>query len=183
MGKLILLCILIAIGYFGYTKFFGPQARDSSEAIATYNKFADAMARNQYSQAKPFTSGAALAAVESEESTMTKNLVINPYAGSKEIANEARKEAGLAPLNDKQVTGVSMMNEMAGPVASTKFEVTKEQASGNSINLEVKGSVCRTQPGCMGARCTHCSQSQHTVEMCKASGSWSVCSFQVTPLN
>lgn len=182
MGKLILLLILAAAAYFGYTKFMGPHA-GASEAVAAYSQFADAMARNHYDQAKSLASGAALSTVESEESSMTKNLVINPYAGSKEVANEARAEAGLPAMKDKSVTGVTMLNEMAGPVASTKFESTSEKVSGDSASLTIKGSVCRQQPGCMGVRCTYCKQTQHTVEMCKVSGSWKVCSFQVADVN
>ena len=147
-----------------------------------YAKFADAVARNHFDEAKSLAQGQALSTVEEEESKLTKNLVINPYAGAKDFANEARNEAGLKPQNDKVVTGATLIDQMAGPIASTKFEVITEHLSGDSSSLEVKGNVCRQQPGCMGMRCTYCAPSQHTVEMCKNTVGWRVCGYKIVEM-
>lgn len=181
MGKFIFFCVLVAGGYFGYNKFI-KQHLGPSDAVVAYAKFADAEARNHFDEAKSFAQGQALSTIEEKEGKLTKNLVINPYAGSKDFANDARNEAGLKPLADKVATGASMIDQIAGPVTSTKFDVITEHLSGDSSTLEVKGNVCRQQPGCMGMRCTHCAQSQHTVEMCKRGGNWSVCSYSIADL-
>lgn len=103
--------------------------------------------------------------------------------GAMDMANEARKEAGLGALKDKSVvTGAQLMEEIAGPVVGTKFEVVAEKASENSSALEVKGSICRKQPGCMGTRCTNCIQSLHTVEMCKNTDGWRVYSYEIAEM-
>ena len=177
MGKLVFLCILASIGYFGYNKLFKPNAGLSGAAVV-YSRFAEALAYDRFDEAKSFAQGRALSMVEEEESRLTKDLSpIKIWPGAKAAADEARSEAGLGPLNNKPaVTASQLMEEIAGRVTSATFKVTTEQASGESSTLEVNGSICRQQPGCMGIRCTNCIQSQHIAEMCKSAGSWNVCS-------
>lgn len=180
MGKLVFLCVVAAAGYFGYNHFI-KQHLGPSEASMIYTRFADAIARDRFDEAKSLATGQALSTVEQEERRLTKNLSpINPYAGVSDAANEARKEAGLMPLKDKSVvTGSQLINEIAGTISSTKFEVATEHMSGDSSTLEVKGNICRQQSGCMGIRCGHCIQSLHTVKMCKDAGSWQVCAYTI----
>lgn len=180
MKKLIFLCILAAIGYFGYNKYF-KQYLGPSEAAVAYTRFADALAYYRFDEAKSLARDQGLSTVKAEERKLTRNL--SPFkigAGAMAAANEARKEAGLGALKDKSVvTGAQLMEELAGPVVGTKFEVVTEKVSGNSSRLEVKGNICRKQPGCMGTRCTSCLKSLHTVEMCKNTDSWQVCSYEI----
>lgn len=160
MFKWIFLILLIGGGYYGYTKFMAPP----SPAAIAYSKFFDALSRSEYDKAKQMSQGAALSDVEAIQSRMTRNIAPQVYGIT------AQASAG------------AMVNEIAGMVSSTSFKAIKETKSGDRILLEGKGSICREQPGCSGARCFHCVQSAHNVELCPDASGLAVCSYTVTDL-
>lgn len=166
MSRFIMLVLLAAGVYYGYTHYYNPKP---SQAAMAYQAFAEALAYGKYDEAARMASGKAADAVEQKRSEMTRN--IGP---SGKIYGQSMPT----------VSATTLTNEIAGPIVKVAFKATEESPAGSNIALKGNQSVCREQPGCTGARCVHCVESAHVAELCPdaAGGPPKICAYSITEL-
>ncbi len=163
MNKLLILLLLIGGGYYGYQHSgFAPK----SEAVKTYQKFADHLARDQYQEAKQYATGPALLAVDSL-SRPAPNYGSSPVGVYKSAMS---KEA-------IQQQGRTLTREMAGDVGETSYTVESEQktADGQTVTLVATQQIARFRAGQVSP---NLSIAKHTVELKHDATGWRVHSFQ-----
>lgn len=167
MSRFIMLVLLAAGFYYGYTHYYNPKP---SQAAMAYQGFAEALAYGKYDEAARMASGKAADAVEQKRSEMTRN-----------IGPSGKIYGPSLPA----VSAATLTNEIAGPISKVSFKATEESKAGNSVALKGRQSVCREQPGCTGVRCVHCAESVHVAELCPdpAGGSPKICAYSITEVD
>ncbi|MCO6431969.1 MAG: hypothetical protein J5J00_14010 [Deltaproteobacteria bacterium] len=117
--RYIALLILGVSGWFGYQKFMAPP----SEAVKTYQAFADAIAREEFSEAENLADGAALRYVRKRQL---------------EFKAPALKVFG-------QTARTFSIKEIAGELKWAKYTVHSEvsENGGKSVSIEATQTSCR----------------------------------------
>ena len=149
-GKLVLVVILIAGGFFAYKKFMAAP----SEACQAYQKFADHLARGNFKQAMDLATGDAVDAIEDAAKP------ISPIG---------------APITQGQLT-----EQIAGEVTSVSYSIESETTSNNRNKVTIVATqyVHRYRAGdrAVGGGVTN--KLKHRVEMQRDASGWKVASFK-----
>lgn len=166
MNKLLIVMLLIGGAYCGYHhRSLAPK----SEAVQTYQKFADHMARDQYQEAKQYAAGPALLAVD---------MLTRP------APNYGSSPVGLyrSVMSEEAVKqyGRTMTRELAGDVGETSFKVESEQAQadGQTVRDVAVQQVARFRSGQVRP---NISAFRHTVELKRDPAGWKAYAFQEQP--
>ncbi len=159
MGKVMFLLLLVGGGWFAHQKYFAV-----SPAYETYQRFADARARQDWAALDALSDGAAAQDLE-EMRGMYKTQRFEVYGQSYAVP---------APS----------VAEIAGTVSWIDYQRESEESVDGAVRLVAVQTVCRIPPGVASAMCKWPVSFRHDVELAQVGGTWLVESFaeeRITP--
>ena len=160
MGKVLFLVILVGGGWYAHQRWVAV-----SPAYQTYQRYAEARARQEWKTLDALADGVAADELEQMKGTYATQHV------------EVYGQAYALPAPS--------VADVAGSVAWIDYQRESEESAGSGfVNLVAVQTVCRIPPGVTSAMCKWPVSFRHEVELAEVDGAWLVESFseeRITP--